>query len=62
MGFPKHKDGSLDWSTMGNKTLDFWIFGYLIGWILFFWNNVLSGTPNTVSIDEGDLRYFGTAL
>jgi len=32
------------------RFLDFWIFDFLD---FFFLDNVLSGTPNTVSIDEG---------
>jgi len=54
-------DGLLDWTTIDHKILDFWIFGFFI-FLIFFSDNVLSGTPNTVSIGEGGPRYFGTSL
>jgi hypothetical protein len=39
--------------------VDLWMFDFLD---FFFLDNVLSGTPNTVSIGEGGPRYFGTSL
>ena len=60
-GSPNTKDGSrLDYDgTQIFGFLDFWLCDFLD---FFFLDNVLSGTPNTVSIGEGDPRYFGTSL
>jgi len=44
------------------ELMDFEIFGFLDFLFDFFLDNVLSGTPNTVFIDEGGPRYFGTSL
>jgi len=35
-GSPNTKDGSMDWTMMDHKFLDFWIFGLLIFWFFFF--------------------------
>jgi len=36
-GVPPTQKMDLDWTTMEHKFLDFWIFGFVISWIFFFW-------------------------